>query len=393
MRTRPHSSFWAWTYATLYFLQIGWPAWAGVASGAIFFLVFRELAGPANETLIYWIGVGTFGVCVAILLFGRRIERTLELLNWVLVVAIMSTLLGLAAFFVEPGTWKAGIAGLFAYDPATGSFSLIPEGADFFLISAFAAYVGAGGVTNLILSNWARDKGYGMSSHCGYIAGAVGGEKVELSHTGCTFEPDAASMQRWSGWWRIVRVDQWMIYFPGALLGMLLPGVIYVTFLEPGTDIRGLAMAAALANAMTEQAGAIFGTVIALVGVWVLFKTQLDILEGMVRSITDILWTGSKRVRDWRGGDVRFVYYTVLGVLTVWGVIALNLAQPFVLLQLGANMAGIVFVISPLHVLYINTKLLPPELRPPLWRRACLVLMSLFYASFVALWLSSLISA
>ena len=33
----------------------------------------------------------------------------------------------------------------------------------------------------------------------------------------------------------------------------------------------------------------------------------------MTRSITDILWTGSARVRAWRGGDVRAVYYTVLG--------------------------------------------------------------------------------
>ena len=35
----------------------------------------------------------------------------------------------------------------------------------------------------------------------------------------------------------------------------------------------------------------------------------------------------------------------------------------------------------------INTRLLPPEIRPPLWRRAALVAMSLFYCAFVALWL------
>ena len=28
MRTRPGRTFWAWFYAALYFLQIGWPAWA-----------------------------------------------------------------------------------------------------------------------------------------------------------------------------------------------------------------------------------------------------------------------------------------------------------------------------------------------------------------------------
>ena len=99
----------------------------------------------------------------------------------------------------------------------------------------------------------------------------------------------------------------------------------------------------------------------------------------MTRAITDILWTGSRRIRAWRGGDVRVLYYTVLMVIAVWGVIALRLAQPIVLLQLGANMAGIVFVVSSLHVLRVNTTLLPEAIRPPLWRRLALVGMSLFY--------------
>ena len=221
----------------------------------------------------------------------------------------------------------------------------------------------------------------------GYIPAAGGGRQVRLAPTGYIFDPTAEARGRWRGWWRIVRADQWVVYFVGAMLGMILPAVIYVTFIQGGTDIRGLSVAAALADAMATREGALFGGAIALMGVWVLFKTQLDIIEGMTRSITDILWTGSRRVREVRGGDIRFVYYTVLGLLAVWGIIALRLAQPIQLLQLGANMAGIVFVVSSLHLLYINTRLLPPEIRPPLWRRVALVAMSLFYGAFVVLWL------
>ena len=64
--------------------------------------------------------------------------------------------------------------------------------------------------------------------------------------------------------------------------------------------------------------------------------------------------------------------------------------MPIVLLQLGANMAGIVFVVSSLHLLYINTRLLAEALRPPTWRRACLVETSLCYGAFVILWLRGL---
>ena len=72
-------------------------------------------------------------------------------------------------------------------------------------------------------------------------------------------------------------------------------------------------------------------------------------------------------------------------VAVLWGIVALRLAQPIVLLQLGANVASAVFVIASLHLLWLNTRLLPRELRPPAWRRAGLVLTALFYGFFVAL--------
>lgn len=393
MRTRPGSSFWAWFYAGLYFLQVGWPGWAGAAAGAVFFLFARELAGPEHAQIVYWIGVSTFVLCIAILMVGRRIERTLEVLNWILVSAILLGGAVLAVLYVPLDTWGRGVAGLAGFDLQSGSFRFFPEGADFFLIGAFAAYSGAGGVINLSLSSWARDKGYGMGKVAGYIPSAVGGERVELAHTGYTFEPTPEAMERWRGWWKIVRADQWVVYFIGALLGMFLPAVLYVTFLESGTDIRGLAVAAELAGAMAATVGPLAGGVVAMMAVWVLFKAQLDIIEGMVRSITDILWTGSARIRAWRGGDVRVVYYTVLILVALWGVVALRLAQPIVLLQLGANMAGIVFVISSLHVLWVNTRLLPQELRPPMWRRCALVFMAVFYGAFVTLWLRGVLAA
>jgi hypothetical protein len=170
---------------------------------------------------------------------------------------------------------------------------------------------------------------------------------------------------------------------------MILPAMIYVTFLPRGTNISGLGISAALAQAIAGTSGALMGGAIAFLGAWVLFKTQLDQLDGMVRAITDILWTGSSRLRSWRGGDVRAVYYGVLAAVVIWGVIALRLAQPFLLLQIGANMAGVVFVIASLHLLYINTKLLPEHIRPPMWRRAALVFMAIFYGFFVTLSVSS----
>ena len=382
MRTRPHAVVWAWFYAILFFLQVGWPASAGVASGAIFYLFAGRMAGPADVTVVYLIGVGTFLLCVLLLLVGRRIERTLEVLNWILVTCTLGGLLILVLLLVPGRTWLGAITGLVGFDPTRGVFDFMPANADFFLLAAFVAYSGCGGMMNITLSNWARDKGYGMGQRAGYIPAAAG-QKVTLASTGFTFVPTGEAMRRWRGWWRIVRADQWGVFCVGAIAGMMLPALLYVTFLPAGADIRGLGISAALASSIGAREGPLLAGAIAVLGAWLLFKTQLDLTEALVRAITDILWTGSRRVRAWRGGDVRFVYYTVLIVAAAWGIVALRLAQPIILLQIAANVAGVVFVVATLHLLYVNTTFLPRELRPSRARCGVLVAMSLFYGFFV----------
>jgi len=264
---------------------------------------------------------------------------------------------------------------------------------DYFLLGALVAYSGAGGVANLVLSNWARDRGYGMGERAGYIPCAIGGRKVNLAPSGFIFARDAEAMRRWDGWWRVVGADRGGGCCIGAILGMGLAALLYVTLLPSGSDIQGLGIGAALAHAVDARAGALLGGVIALLGAWILFKTQLDNLEGMVRAITDILWTGSRRVRAWRGGDVRAVYYSVLGVVVLWGIVALGLAQPIVLLKLSANIGAVVFIVASLHLLYVNTRLLPQHVRPPMWRRAVLIGVALFYGFFVILSVRSFVSS
>lgn len=116
-------------------------------------------------------------------------------------------------------------------------------------------------------------------------------------------------------------------------------------------------------------------------GFWVLFGTQLNNMEGLTRVITDHIWTGSERAR--RVGDVRYVYYTVLAIFVIWGCIAFNMAKPFVLIIIGANMAGFIFVFSGVHILVTQHRFLPKEVRAPMWRQVIIVLSCIFFAFFV----------
>src|SRR5262245_27717725 len=142
MRTRPSPLFWPGIYILFFFLQVGWPAWAATASGAIFYLFATRTALPADAHTIYLIGVGTFIACILVLLIGRRIARTLEVLNWVMVVCILGGFFVLALVFVPAPTWLAALVGFTGFDLVRLRFDYFPEGADFFLIGALVAYSG-----------------------------------------------------------------------------------------------------------------------------------------------------------------------------------------------------------------------------------------------------------
>ena len=109
---------------------------------------------------------------------------------------------------------------------------------------------------------------------------------------------------------------------------------------------------------------------------------QLAVTDGYVRSVTDIIWSSTKKPHAWKGGS-KVVYYLALLIFCAWGCVAINLAAPLMLIMIGANMAGFIFVVASLHLIAVNHKLLPKPLRPPLWRTLSLIACAVFYAFFV----------
>jgi hypothetical protein len=377
MRTWPGPGFWGSIYSALAFLQDGWPGWALAAATATAALLLGRMPTAADADFIIWLGYLTFGACFLVTMLGKRTERTLEVAMWLMVGFVGVYLLVIDLTTVSWGTWGRVATGFAA-------FGQIPEGVDWALIAAFAAYSGMGGIDNAFLTNWMRDKGYGMGSTVGYIPSAFG-DRVSLSPQGNVFEVDDDSLKSWRNWWKFLNVDQWGVFGLGSVLGMALMILLTLEYVGAGSAIDGWAVANLQALGIAAVHGPIFWYVTLIAGVWVLFSTQLALVDGLPRAITDILWTSSPAVRRWRGGDVRAIYYSVMAVFAVWGCIALNLAQPLTLIIIGANVAGFTFVLESLHTLVVNRKFLPPELRPALWREASVVLCAIFYGVLVVL--------
>jgi len=377
MRTKPGKP-WGVIYTLLGFFQIGWPGWALSAATALAAISLGRAPGKEDSgTVLFW-GYVTFLIVIFALAVGGKIERTLEKVSWFFLFMIFVFLIGVNFLVTTP---RAHLGETFL---ALFKFGTVPAGADWTLLGAFAAYSAAGGVLNCAITNWFRDKGFGMGGVVGYIPGAVGGRKVNLSPTGKIFRITPENLRRWRDWWRYSTTDQWLIFVLGSLIGMFLTVNMATALIPHGTEIGGWSVANFQAVELAKIGGKLLWVLTALNGFWILFSTQLSVSDGYIRQSTDALWV-SDRVRNWCKGDVRILYYSLLAIFTVWGCIAINLAQPFILILIGANTAGLVFVVSAIHVLIVNRKILPQEIKPPLWREIGVLACALFYAFFVGM--------
>ena len=373
MRLRPGPKFWAGFYSLIGFFQLGWPALAGSAAATLFGAWMGRMPGAPDQATQSWIASGLILFVVAILSFGGTIERMLEYFAWTMLAVVFLFLLTINVAFVPFSHWGETFIGFF-------SFSGLPTPIDWGLIGALAATAGSGGLGNLTVTNWIRDKGFGMGSKVGAIPSAIGGVEIKLSHVGTVFPATGDNLVRWREWLRYVHADQIWVWGLFCFLGMFLNVNLATAIIPHGTDLQGLAAGAYQAEYLSKiWPGFWFLTLFN--GFWILFKTQLGNTDILVRTITDALWMSSSRAREWKRG-IRAIYYGILLLFSVWGIFVIRSASPFQLFKILANMAGIVLMIAGVQIFLVNRRFLPPAVRPPRWREAGLLLCSAFYAFF-----------
>jgi len=373
MRLKPGPRFWAVFYSLLGFFQLGWPALAGSAAAALLGAWLGRMPGAPDQDAQTWIVIGLIFAVVVILSFGGTVERMLEYFAWTMLVVVFLFLVFVNVAFVPFAHWARTFLGFF-------KFSGLPDPIDWGLIGALAATAGSGGVGNLTVTNWVRDKGFGMGSLVGAIPSAVGGKEVHLSHVGTVFPASGENLVRWRQWLRYVHTDQIWVWGLFCFFGMFLNVNLATAFIPHGTDLQGLAAGAYQADYLRKVwPGFWFLTLFN--GFWLLFKTQLGNTDILVRTVTDVFWMSSPRAREWKSG-IRGVYYGILVLFSIWCVIVVRSASPFQLFKVLANMAGLVLAIAGVQILLVNRRFLPEAVRPPLWREGVLLLCSAFYAFF-----------
>jgi len=313
--------------------------------------------------------------CAVIICLGKTIERTLEWANWAMMIVVLGGLFLLDLYVVPASVWWEGLVGFV-------SFGYVPKGVDVLLLGALVGYSAYGGFGNNAITNWYRDKGYGMGGKVGYIPAAFGGKVIHVSPHGKMPTQTADNMSRWKGWWKLLNIDQWGVFYFGAMIGMFLPGILYVGVLPRGQTLPAWGIAASSASGLIQKLGN-FGWFLALFfGFWILYSTAISNVDLVVRQSTDMLWFSSEKVRKFAKMDIRRVYYPLLVIFVAWGVTYMNTSAPLIILAFSANIANFTMAVSAIATLRLNRKFLPKEYRPALWRELILVANLIFFGFF-----------
>ncbi|MCG5220028.1 Nramp family divalent metal transporter [Streptosporangium sp. KLBMP 9127] len=356
--------------------------WAASAGQGLYALVHGEIAPAGAEEPRLW-AIALLVVVFLITAAARRISRALELANWVMVGTILVALLVIDIFVVPFGQWWDAILGFVT--PAAP-----PAGITATQLGGLAGFTALASGLNWYVMGHYRDKGYGMGHRVGFLSG-LRGERKEILASGVTFPDDARNAGLWKRWYRLLLVDMWGVFFVGAMLGMLLPTILMARAVEiTGTKPTQANVPTFVAGALNQEYGRGMFYVALILGVLILFSTQLGIFEAMVRVATDAAHSTSPRLRRLIEGDPRRFYYPfMIGLLIVIAVI-LHFALPVSLVQWSANMSNLGALIYPFLLIYLNSRL-PKAARPRWWHYLVLVLNFLFFGFFFVNFIADLV--
>jgi hypothetical protein len=347
--------------------------WAAAAGQGMYALVHGEIAPSGAEEPRIW-AIALLVLVFLLTLFAKRISRSLELVNWVMVGTILVSLILIDLFVVPFDLWWEGIRGFFT--PAAP-----PEGITATQLGGLAGFTALASGLNWYVMGHYRDKGYGMGYRTGYLGGLRAEERA-LRDNGTTFTDDAANAARWKRWYRLLLADQWGVFFIGAMLGMLLPTILMAHAVElSGEQPTTATVPTFVASALDAEYGRGMFYITLFIGVLILFSTQLGIFEAMVRVTTDASHANSPRLRRLIEGDPRRFYFPFMFILLVAISIILHLALPVNLVQWSANMSNLGALIFPFLLIYLNRKL-PRTARPKWWHTVLLLVNVVFFGFF-----------
>ncbi len=364
--------FWLGSAVLLYI----WPGWAAALGTTL-----KELFGFGH-----YLGWATASLALILILTftGRAaytvLERTLKI-----VVPVFFVLLVITSFLtLSFSDIQEAFSGLL-------NFGHFPEDIDMSVLLGAIVFAGAGGLLNLCVSLWYRDKQIGMGAYAGRILNPITGKTVSASFEGYRFEPTEENLSRWKKWMSFVRIDQGVIFwFLGLITLVLLSLNAYVVLTPLGLVPEGLQVAVVQAEIFGANWGRFGFDLFLVMAFLMLFSVMWTVVDAFTRIVSDILYVNARtgpfysRLSWLSRVPLSTLYYTLIVGIVLASTLLLSFEQPLVLLTTSAVLGGLTMAVYTPMLLYLNNRRLPKEVRPGFFSNAMLVLASLFYISFSA---------
>ena len=355
------------------------PAWARASGSALKALIFGP-QGPGPDW--FWTGL-TFAAICAILLGPKTIYTAVERTVTLLVVIIVLGLI-LVAFRVGTLEHVAEMArGLF-------NFGHIELDAEFPFHRFFSAvvYAGAGGFANLFYIYYLRDKQIGMGGRFPRLMSPLRSQAKAGEQTGYIFTETPPNRRHFKKWFRYVVLDQTLYFWLLNTFTMFLFMFGALAVLHPrGIVPEESQLVWDLATILTEVMGEPGRYLFLVIGMAALFSSQLALVDGSGRILTDMLQIDFSFARRLTQGDL---YLRLVIAIVVVGTASTWFLDFFQVTALGfifnaALVSGFAMAVYTPLTLYLNLRHLPPSARPG-WLNICMVgLASLVYGAFALL--------
>lgn len=365
-------------FAPLFILLtiVGWiaPGWAR-ASGLALKALLIGPDGWGSDT--FWTVV-TFAA-VALILFGPKmvyqsVEKTVELLVAIVTIGLILVVIAVGSL----DTWKALGSGLI-------SVGQVSEGMNVKRLFIAVVFAGAGGTANLFYTFYLRDKNIGMGARLPSLRNPLRGREETVPSTGYLFEETEENRKRFSAWWKYIRQDQMIFFWALNTVTMLLFIFGSLAVLHPqGIIPEQGKLIYDEANILKDIWGMPGQYIFLLVGVATLFGTQLALVDGVSRSISDIVYTNFKGAKK---RSLSWWYLLIAGIWIVAGCVITFVLEQFNVSELGflfnaAYMGGFAMAIYVPLTLYMNRRFLPSFAKPKSISTIMMLIASAVYIGF-----------
>jgi len=246
------------------------------------------------------------------------------------------------------------------------------------------AFAGGGGCNNLTISNWIRDKGFGMGAYIPRIVSPVTGEDESVPSTGYFFPQDEENIRRFRGWWRVANLEQFFTFFVIGTAGIIVLSLLsYATVY--GQDVgEELDFVRAEGQALSEAVAPWFGTFFWLAGFVILISTTVGNFDYVSRITADQLKVNALK-------DSAFWSESKLYALTVWVLVASGIVilltvsqQPIFLLVVSSVLSAFVMFVYSILLIKLNRGVLPEAIRQRGVRFGAMIWSTLFFGAFSA---------